>query len=196
LRSGTGTLKRRLQLMRGMRDIGQAALGAQSPRALVDEALSVLAETVACSSVTILVARVGFAEQFDAVLLDAASLQRHHTRQSVFPADISALLDAPLGILAAVDARDRSYVCRIEGRATRTATFALPLTHDAQLVGAVVLEFLPLAPTPEVLDEARQLAATIALAMGNVRLLAQLASQHRRSVTVKAAVADNAVLRR
>jgi HD-GYP domain-containing protein (c-di-GMP phosphodiesterase class II)/HAMP domain-containing protein len=163
------TLQRQLTLMQRLEAVDQAALGTRETTGVVDEALSCIAAVVHAGTVTIAIASQTDRTAMDAVTLDCASGQRTSARLILGHTTRDSLLANP----RRYDIQDDSLMRRWLPDRCGTCV-ALPLVHEQELGGVILLS----VPTQTIAaadwSEARRLADRVGLALSNVQLLTRL----------------------
>lgn len=171
----TAAIQQQVRLLHGMGEIDRSVLASRQIGGLVDAALTQLAGAHPGGTVALLVRRVMSADIADIWWLDSRERVRPQAELRLPAGEHDELLGAEVALRIPGDDASREYVARSRGAPLDAPTVVLPLRHDGQLIGAVLLHGVSGGSDESWRRGAiARLTERVALALANVLLVERL----------------------
>ncbi len=166
-------LHRQITLMHNLDAVDQSALGTRNTQAVVSEALTCVAASLACASVSVAVVSPTDQASLAMITLDVNTAARTAAVAQLPAPERSELMAHPRLLTLDHAAKRRSYLPP-PAHGSAHVTMVLPLVHEQELLGVIVVTPSEPVISDGTASEARRLADRLALALSNVQLVTRL----------------------
>ena len=170
-----GALQRQVRLLHGMEVIDRSVLASRQIGGLVEVTLDQLSDASAGGPVALMVRRVLSTSLADLWWRNTSDSTRDRAELALTAKECAELLAAELALRIPAEDHSREYVTRSRDTTKGLPCLVLPLRHDGELIGAVMLHGAQNGSDDAwVRGVAARLTERVALALANVRLVERL----------------------